>query len=242
MLEDCCVAITGGNLCPFLDSAPVPLWRRVRLKGQSLIFGRELPAPDPISALTGDSLHPEVLGSRSTDLQSGFGGLDGRRLVKGDLLFRIGGGQPRRSRPRQVCRTSWRNTGTLFFCESCWGLRHAPPAGNHAKVSAIRISSHACVQSYRIPLAGSVDRNDSQRDYLGSRRPRCRSSASGGQLVLLMADHQTVGGYPKIATVISADVPKAAQLSIGDRVRFHQVSLETAHQLLDNRKADRDRE
>jgi antagonist of KipI len=47
-----------------------------------------------------------------------------------------------------------------------------------------------------------------------------------------MADHQTVGGYPKIATLISADVPKAAQLSIGDRVRFRRVSLEAAQQLL----------
>jgi allophanate hydrolase subunit 2 len=56
---------------------------------------------------------------------------------------------------------------------------------------------------------------------------------SGGQLVLLMADRQTVGGYPKIATVISADVPKAAQLTIGDRIRFRRVSLETAQQLLD---------
>jgi antagonist of KipI len=53
-----------------------------------------------------------------------------------------------------------------------------------------------------------------------------------GQLVLLMADHQSVGGYPKIAVVISADIPKAAQLRIGDRVRFLPVRLEVAHQLL----------
>jgi antagonist of KipI len=53
-----------------------------------------------------------------------------------------------------------------------------------------------------------------------------------GQPILLMADHQTVGGYPKIATLIAADVPKAAQLSIGDRIQFRRVSLEEAHQLL----------
>jgi antagonist of KipI len=53
-----------------------------------------------------------------------------------------------------------------------------------------------------------------------------------GHLVLLMADHQTVGGYPKIAVVITVDIPKAAQLNIGDHVCFKAVSLETAHSLL----------
>jgi len=53
-----------------------------------------------------------------------------------------------------------------------------------------------------------------------------------GQPVVLMADRQTVGGYPKIATLISADIPKAAQLTIGDRVRFKTVTLEEAQDLL----------
>jgi allophanate hydrolase subunit 2 len=52
------------------------------------------------------------------------------------------------------------------------------------------------------------------------------------EALLLMADRQTVGGYPKIAVVISADLPKAAQLCPGHRVRFQAVSLEEAHQAL----------
>jgi allophanate hydrolase subunit 2 len=50
-----------------------------------------------------------------------------------------------------------------------------------------------------------------------------------GELVLSMADHQTVGGYPKIGVLISADLPKAAQLSPRHRVRFKAVALEEAH-------------
>ena len=53
-----------------------------------------------------------------------------------------------------------------------------------------------------------------------------------GEALLLMADRQTVGGYPKIAVLISADLPKAAQLCPGHRVRFQTVSLAEAHQAL----------
>jgi antagonist of KipI len=53
-----------------------------------------------------------------------------------------------------------------------------------------------------------------------------------GEALLLMVDRQTVGGYPKIAVLISADLPKAAQLCPGHRVRFQIVSLEEAHQAL----------
>ena len=52
-----------------------------------------------------------------------------------------------------------------------------------------------------------------------------------GQPIVLMADRQTIGGYPKIATVISADLPKLGRLSIGSKVAFEQVSVETAQAL-----------
>jgi len=51
---------------------------------------------------------------------------------------------------------------------------------------------------------------------------------TGGQPILLMADHQTAGGYPVVATVVSASMPVAAQLAPGDEVRFAVTSIETA--------------
>jgi antagonist of KipI len=53
-----------------------------------------------------------------------------------------------------------------------------------------------------------------------------------GQPIILMADAQTLGGYPQIANVITVDIPIAAQLRPGDKVRFCEVSLEEAHELL----------
>ena len=49
-----------------------------------------------------------------------------------------------------------------------------------------------------------------------------------GQLVVLMADHQTTGGYPRLATVIEADLPLVAQLGAGDKMSFTYVTIEEA--------------
>jgi antagonist of KipI len=59
-----------------------------------------------------------------------------------------------------------------------------------------------------------------------------------GQPILLLGDCQTMGGYPKIAHVITIDLPIAAQLWPGDLVRFHEVSLAEAQQLLREREED----
>src|SRR4029077_9054609 len=63
----------------------------------------------------------------------------------------------------------------------------------------------------------------------------------GGRPILLLGDCQTIGGYPKIAHVITVDLSIAAQLRAGDEVRFLEVSLEDAHRLLLERKHDLER-
>jgi antagonist of KipI len=60
---------------------------------------------------------------------------------------------------------------------------------------------------------------------------------SGGQPILLMADHQTAGGYPVVAVVVSASMPVAAQLVPGDEIRFEAVSIERALELRDGQRA-----
>ena len=59
-----------------------------------------------------------------------------------------------------------------------------------------------------------------------------------GKPILLLGDCQTIGGYPKIAHVITVDLGIAAQLRAGDRVRFSEVSLQDAHRLLMERERD----
>ena len=62
-----------------------------------------------------------------------------------------------------------------------------------------------------------------------------------GKPILLLGDCQTIGGYPKIAHVVTVDLSVAAQLRAGDRVRFSEVSLQDAHRLLMERQRDLER-
>ena len=57
-----------------------------------------------------------------------------------------------------------------------------------------------------------------------------------GNPIVLMVDHPTIGGYPKIATVILSDIAKLAQLSVGKEIQFQKVSLQIAEKLYDNNK------
>jgi len=234
VLENCWVAITGGNLSPTLESTPVPQWSATRLiKGRSLIFRDRVSGARAYLSVDGGVFAQEVLGSRSTDLQSGFGGLDGRRLLKGDLLFRDG-------RKKNPCiKVSQVLTDALDEYEDPFLLRVVDGPQTSLLLSGAMqrfLESEYVVTpesnriGYRLqgpPVELAVREIISDPSPLGAVQV-----LPSGQLVLLMADHPTVGGYPKVATLISADVPKAAQLSIGDRVRFQSVSLEAAQELL----------
>ncbi len=60
----------------------------------------------------------------------------------------------------------------------------------------------------------------------------------GGQMIVLMADHQTTGGYPRLGNIISIDLPLMAQLGANDRVGFHLISIEEAENLLFEHEKD----
>jgi antagonist of KipI len=233
VLEDCWIAVTGANLSPSLESSSLPLWRTARMiKGQSLVFKNRVSGARAYLGIDGGFSVPEVLGSRSTDLQSGFGGLGGRRLLKGDLLFRIGNGN-RALKAGQVLVDTLDDYQDPFLLRVVEGPQ-TPLLLSGARRRFLEAEYVVTPASNRIGYrlqgpAVELPANEMISDpvVLGSIQV-----FPDGQLVLLMADHQTVGGYPKIATLISADVPKAAQLSIGDRVRFQKVSLEAAQRLL----------
>lgn len=57
-----------------------------------------------------------------------------------------------------------------------------------------------------------------------------------GNPIIMMADHQTIGGYTQIASIISVDIPKIAQIKVGDKIRFHEIKLSEAHKLIEARE------
>lgn len=88
ILEDCKIAITGGNLSPSADGKSIPLWTEIDLpKGTVLKFGPIIDGCRAYLAIRGGFDSPLLMGSRSTYLRAEIGGYKGRKLQKGDVLY-----------------------------------------------------------------------------------------------------------------------------------------------------------
>ncbi len=235
ILRDCLISITGGDLSASIGSKLLPAWECLRLeRGQVLCFGKRNRGARAYLSIAGGFKAEPVLGSESTDLQAKMGGHGGRSLRKGDLLF-----GNRFSMENQVFVKRMLLPEALSEYRNPFVLRVMPGPQTHCLLPG------AMEEFLRAEYV--VTPNSNRMGYR-LKGPRIEASPSeiisdpiplgalqvlpNGHLVLLMADHQTVGGYPKIAVLISADVPRAAQLCVGHRVRFEAVSLEQARQLL----------
>jgi antagonist of KipI len=176
---------------------------------------------------------PLVMDSRSTYLRGGFGGWDGRALQAGDclplhegiseaqMIARAGLSLPPRLRP------AYANPVTLrvlpapqadWFDEAAW----------HTLLnSAYTLSSDSDRMGYRLEGAPILPKTKGELLSEGVVMGALQVPGNG-QPVALMADRQTAGGYPKIAAVISADLPLLAQLPPGGQARFALTNLPAA--------------
>ncbi|PYV44252.1 MAG: KipI antagonist [Acidobacteria bacterium] len=235
ILEDCLISITGGDLSPSLGTKLLPAWECLSVeKGQVLSFGKRNRGARAYLSIAGGFKADQALGSQSTDLQAKIGGHRGRSLRKGDLLFRdrSSSGNQVFIKRKLLPEAQW-EYGNPFVLRVMLGPQTScflPGTVEEFRRQEYVVTPNSNRMGYRLKgprLEASPSEIISDPVPLGAVQV-----LPNGQLVLLMAEHQTVGGYPKIAVLISADVPRAAQLCIGDRVRFEAVSLERAQQLL----------
>lgn len=234
-LAPCRIAITGADLSAQLDDEPIGLWQNRLLRpGQQLSFRKRIRGTRAYLAIEGGFEAERVFDSQSTDLRNGWAGLAGRSLQKEDLLFQQPTpGPPGRCGPRSV------RPQILWEYQDPFLLRVLPgPQAGHFSGDSLnlffgedfRVHPRSNRMGYRLDgplILASPPEIISDPVPLGGIQV-----LPSGQLVLLMADHQTVGGYPKIAVLISADLPKAAQLGPGHRIHFKAVTLEQAHEAL----------
>ena len=222
-------AIAGADLGAVLERAdlgawPVPLGASVLGRpGNVLRFTGRRSGCRAYVALRGGIDVPEVLGSRATDLQSGFGGVEGRALRAGDRLgvARDFGGAPPRAAP----------TGPHLDSVSLRVL--LGPQADRFDEDAIR---HFLSGSFRVGprsdrvgcrLEGQPLRHRRPAEILSDGMvPGSVQVPADGQPIVMLQDGPTTGGYAKIATVITADLPLLAQLVPGEgEVRFEEVQL-----------------
>ena len=226
------IAITGADLSPTISGKRVPLWESIEVsRGSRLCFGTAQSGARAYLAINGGIDVPLILGSRSTHCASETGGLKGRPLRQEDVLHTgplrqsagvlIGKRLPDQLVPR------YEKTTTLRFIP---GPQHTLfPAT--ALATLIRSSYTVTPESNRMGyrLTGPRIVRKGPGHFISD----CTTMGAlqipdDGQPILLMADRQTTGGYPKIGVVITADLPLAAQLAPGDTVTFSLTTLAKA--------------
>lgn len=218
------LVVTGADFDLSCGDVGVPVGMTfVARAGQVLRFGRRrLGARAYLAVAGGGVLTPPVLGSRATHLVSHMGGVEGRALVAGDSLPITSQATGRADRARGLTLPTsgrarlrvlpgpqedwfgddaWRSLTSVSFRISPRSNRmgyrlEGPPLVRTRQAEAI--SEPVTIGAIQVPLAGEP--------------------------ILLMADHQTTGGYPRIGHVISADLCLAGQLAPGDFIEFERCT------------------
>lgn len=230
--RSCLVAVTGADLDARVNGQAAPTWTGVFLgPGDRLTFGARRAGGRAYISVAGGIEADRWLGSASTNLMAARGGFHGRNLKAGDaIVVAREASRPLVSGhhlPAQL-RPDYANH-TLFAVAGPHVKRLDPEGRALLFGAAFKVSREADRMGYRLDgprLATSGDELLSFGLTAGAVQV-----PHGGQPILLMADHQTAGGYPVVATVVSASMPVAGQLVPGDELHFGEVTLERARHM-----------
>ncbi|WP_210516931.1 5-oxoprolinase subunit C family protein [Hymenobacter terricola] len=242
------IALTGAHLSPTINGQPVGQHRTIWVvAGATLAFGAAVAGCRAYLAVAGGVAVPLVLGSRATYLRAGFGGLHGRALRAGDELP-IGEASDASATLQQALvrqGTAWAQARWTPGPDLCPTPRRSPfvralRGPEYEQFSAksqqafwresFTITAEADRMGYR--LQGPKLERIEETELLSSAVTFGTVQVpAGGQPIALLADHQTTGGYPRLAQVISADFSVLAQAAPGQRLRFQEVSLPEAQAL-----------
>lgn len=243
--QDTLLALTGADLEGAIDGVPVPLWHPIWAeRGSTLRFGRAVTGCRTYVGVGGGVDVPFAFGSRSTYLRAKFGGYEGRSLKSGDLLH-VGTPSTLSSRIAASLGAGGRRSVIARWSASP-SLR--PAYGDDVVVRIVAGAHHpALSEAGSTTLSSATFKVSSSSDRMGYRLEGAEVSLEkplellsegttcgtvqlppGGAPIVLMADAQTTGGYPRIGEVISVDLPIVAQLKPGDRLRFRVVPLDEA--------------
>lgn len=224
------IAVTGGDFQPTLNGQPLPMYTAVCVgAGSTLAFGAAKSGCRAYLAFAGGLDLPLVMGSKSTNLKCGFGGFQGRRLTAGDeIAFSAPVPELRFPLLRELKAPDYDSDVitlrvipgpqddafteqglSTFFGEIYEVTNRSDRMGCTLEGPAVEYKTKADIISDGIPL-GAVQ------------------IPAGGKPIIMLADRQTTGGYIKIGTVISTDLPQFVQRKVGQKVRFERIAVEEA--------------
>jgi antagonist of KipI len=231
--EEATFALAGADLSATLDGVSLELGRAQRAgKGQLLKFGARARGARAYVAVAGGLGRStrSFQGSAATDIEAGLGGLAGRPLRAGDV-FAL---EPQPPFQARAVRGSWERwyqppDVVRFIPEP--GTRLPPEAVARFGAERFRISPRSNRVGYRLE-GPALPAETAGLQLSEPVAPGTIQLPPDGQPIVLMADRQTTGGYPRLGHIIRVDVPKLAQLWLGDAVSFQAVTLDEAREAL----------
>lgn len=236
-----CIALAGADLSPTINGEPAAMGRPLILNaGDVLSFGERRNGVRCYLAWHGGIALDEVLGSQSTYLRGQLGGFQGRGLRKGDILPL---NKPLRADALEALRDDIK--AMSIYLPST--LANNPRArlrvirGPHTGLftdeavqtllkSTYRISNESDRMGFRLQGPTLPLRENRQLLSEGVSLGSIQVPADGLPIVL-MADRQSIGGYPKIGHIATVDLPQLAQHMPGDEIQFEEIGLAQAQQL-----------
>ncbi len=231
--EDNIIAITGANLVPKINGSDFPMYQAVLVhKGDSMNFAGMTTGSRAYIAAAGGFDIPVQMGSKSTNLKSKVGGYQGRKIGSGD---EIGFSAPKKSLPNMEKRkvTPEDFSGSEKNIRVVMGPQD--DCFTEKGIKTFLSSTYAFTnESDRMGcrLEGEIIEHKNGGDIITDGIAfGAIQVPSHGQPIIMMADHQTTGGYTKIAGVISVDLPLVAQSRPGYKVNFKKVTIEEAQKL-----------
>jgi antagonist of KipI len=247
--QNALIAITGADFCATLNEEELPLWKPVVVRKNTVLhFPKLNNGARCYIAVHGGPCIDKWLNSYSTNLKAAAGGKDGRPLRKGDEIH---------FKENTIYFAGLLNPDTNFRALP-WSADSIKSYHHPHEISVIPgyewsqlgKSSQENFMENNFLIHPSSDRMGYQLKgaelHLEQPFELITSGVNfgtiqllpDGQLIILMADHQTTGGYPRIAHVISAHLPKLAQLRPSDCIKFNLTTIKTAEELLFARKKE----
>ena len=235
-LKEVVIAITGGALSPTLNGEPVEMWRtHLLLQDDVIAFKKVSAGCRAYLSAGGGFVVPKIMGSSSTYLSGKFGGLEGRSLRRGDVLY------------TSNSSSSLDKLGLRF--PSDWIpslekevlLRVIPGPQDHhftekgfqtLTSSSYEVTPQCDRMGIRLEGPRIERRPDAEESIISEGLISGAIQVPGDGKPIIILTELVTGGYTKIATIISTDLPRVAQLKPGDRVKFKRISIEEAHHLL----------
>lgn len=236
------IAITGGHLKPKLNGTSLTMNRPYKVKKNDILtFKTPAFGLRAYLAISGGIAIEKVLGSKSTYEKAGLGGWKGRILKRADEIP-LGQIQPLQQRFMSFEKTvNWSANTQAFYSwqeeiipiHALVGLDYhlfEPDSLLQFEQLTYTISSQSNRMGYHLENASSINL-DEQKEILSEAVSFGTVQVPpSGQPMILMADAQTVGGYPKVAQVIASDFSRLAQALPGQKIQFKFIDLETAQE------------